>query len=170
MCIRDRTEAVLDGGPYLGHPASVRQRFLWRSEGCREVQVGRRTSDGWEVRLDDVIEPLEGTLWTLSTHPSEREDHWPGESPTQSTACRLAAKSAVLQWLHDRTGVVCHPRDIHLLRLRADRFIVVGAPNLTAESFIEHLGPTHFQVALKTTQDAATASVVPTGYHLPDNR
>lgn len=156
-CAYRWTEAVVDAGPVLGHPAPVRRAFLWDREPHPDVVVGRPTERGWVVEAGDLVEPMPGTLSALLCTPAERE-----EDGSHSLVPRLAAKHAVLAHLRAE-GHPVHPSALELVRLRPDRFVVRRAATLTAAELVQHVGPTrlHVRVAGDETRSEAWLEAAP---------
>lgn len=155
------TEAIVQAGPLLGWPAPIRRAFLWDHQPVPEVRVGRPVSGGWEVRREDRIEPLPGTLAGLTCAPCELEERAASEDVPTWDLARLAAKEAARSWLRERLGRDVHPRHLVLHALRPDRLILIEAPTLTASELIDHLGPTRFVVTVQTDAQRAVATVQP---------
>ena len=148
------TEAVVPAGPYLSPAPAVRRQFLW-DRAPADVHIGRPTSRGWRVDHADLVEPLQGTIAAIACAPNELRQRADADDPVAWTAARLAAKEAALAWLFERTHIRLHPRDLEMLDMRADRYVIINAPLLDAEVYSVNLGPT--RVLLHVLTDATGA-------------
>jgi hypothetical protein len=153
------TEALVDGGPILGLPSGVRRPFCWEKRSDPAVTIGRSAADGWRVGKADLIEPLPGTLVRLYGTASELEAWRAAPDREAHAAARIAAKEAVRAWLRDRMGRDVHPSALQLVQMRPDRWVVTEAAALTAQEYIDHLGPTRFDLEVRADSDGATAIV-----------
>ena len=153
------TETLVDGGPVLGQPTALRKAFMWEAGPCTEVRIGRATEQGhgWQVLQSDLVEPIEGTLGDL--YCTERERRWLRESANRSeaTVAWIAAKEAVRQRCQQLLGRDVHPTQIELLRMRPDLFVVIETPSLTAQEYIDTLGPTRFDLWVQSDEHGAVA-------------
>lgn len=156
------TEALVPGGPVLGHPTPIRKRFVWDELPVPEVRIGARHGDRFRVTSADRVEPIEGTLVGLYCTAAERRSWAKAEDRHAWELARFAAKGAVRAWLADRLHDV-HPKDIELLDLRPERYIVTGSRSLTAQQLIDHLGPTRFVIEVRQHADSAEAWVQAVG-------
>jgi 3-oxoacyl-(acyl-carrier-protein) synthase/3-hydroxymyristoyl/3-hydroxydecanoyl-(acyl carrier protein) dehydratase len=157
------TEAIVPAGPYLGLSAKQRRAFLWNRQPCAEAQVGSAVGNGWRVQLDDVVEPLPGTLAHIACTNRELRDRAQAEDKLTWDLGILAAKGCLIHHLQRRLGRTMHPADLTLLCLRSDVLVVLDAPTLTAEEYSRHLGPTRWCLTLSRTSDSATATLAATG-------
>ncbi len=147
------TEALVDGGPVLGLPAATRRPFCWEHEPDATVRIGRPQDLRWRVDRRDVIEPLPGTLLRLYGVAENL-----ARGADEAGAARvLAAKEATRQRLIDRIGRDVHPSSLHLLDLRPDRFVVTEATTLTAQEYVDHLGPTRYVLRVADDPKGTTA-------------
>jgi hypothetical protein len=153
-------EALVPGGPVLGHDTATRKAFVWDGQAVPEVSIGSRSGGAFEVSVRDLVEPIEGTLVGLCCTEAEQRAYRnvPALDRRDWALKRFAAKGAVRCWLQDQLRDV-HPRDLDLLELRTDgtrsTFIVVGSHSLTAQELIDLLGPTHTRFAVELSGDAA---------------
>ncbi len=144
------TEAILPGGPILGAPSALRRRFCWEKQADPSVAIGRPTPDGWEVTDSDLVEPLEGTLIRLYRSSNE---------PVHPARSGIAVKEAVRLWFRERLHREVHPATFTVACLEPHRWIVTDASTLTADEFIEHLGPTRFFVQVDETTTRTVARI-----------
>ncbi len=58
-----------------------------------------------------------------------------------------------------------HPRELILAELQPDVLIVLSTPGLSADAYLEHLGPTRWRIQLRDTPGETSAQLVqaPTG-------
>ncbi|MCB9673939.1 MAG: polyketide synthase dehydratase domain-containing protein [Alphaproteobacteria bacterium] len=157
------TEALVPGGPVLGHDTPTRKAFVWDGVPVPEVAIGARNGEVFRVSAADLVEPIEGTLVGLFCTEAERRDYAASADRRAWELKRFAAKGAVRAWLQDRVRDV-HPRDLDLLDLRDDRFIATNCPALTAQELVDALGPTRFHIEVRSGADWAEAWLVPTGW------
>jgi len=160
-CAFEWTEAVVAAGPLLGRSASERRAFLWEGRALPQITIGEPTDGGWQVEHEDLIEPLPGTLVRLTCAPVEVAAYRAAPDRVAWAAARIAAKEALRQWMRERTGLELHPRDLVLLAMRPDRYVVIEAGPLDAQTFSEHLGPTRFTLTVETTATGAAARISP---------
>ena len=160
-CAFEWTEAIVDAGPLLGRSAAERRDFLWERKALPQVTIGQSTAEGWRVEASDLVEPLEGTLVRLTCSDNE-VDEWRRSSDRIAwSMARIAAKEAVRSWLRDRIGRDVHPKDLVLLAMRPDRFVITEAGALDAQEYCENLGPTRFELTIQTGQNHAIARMSP---------
>ena len=155
------TEAVVEAGPFLGHPAPIRRRFLWDRRATPEVTIGRASTRGWRVDLTDLVEPLPGTQARLACVDSELDARAGSADPGAWDAATLAAKECVRAWLRQRIDRDVHPSAVRLVHMRPDRYVVQGCPSLTAQEYAVHLGPTRFSLRVSADADGAEAWLEP---------
>jgi 3-hydroxymyristoyl/3-hydroxydecanoyl-(acyl carrier protein) dehydratase len=160
-CAYAWTEAIVAAGPLLGRSPADRRAFLWEGRALPQITIGRATDAGWRVERTDLIEPLPGTLVRLTCSEAEVERWRSADDRAEWAMARIAAKEAIRQWIHLRTGIALHPRDLVLLAMRPDRYVVIEAGPLDAQTFSEHIGPTRFDVIVKTTETCAIAQISP---------
>jgi len=158
-CAFEWTEAIVEAGPLLGRSPAERRAFLWEGRALPEIAIGRPTESGWKVEQADLVEPLPGTLVRLMCAAVEVEAWRRAEDRVAWAMARIAAKEAVRQWLRSRVGAEVHPRDLVLLDMRPDRYVVIEAGTLDAQTFSEHLGPTRYDLIVHVTQDHALATM-----------
>jgi hypothetical protein len=158
-CAFEWTEAIVDAGPLLGRTAAERKDFLWNRKSLPQVTIGRHTDEGWRVEAADLIEPLEGTLVRLTCTDAEVEVWRLSDDRIGWATARIAAKEAVRHWLRERTGRDIHPKDLVLLAMRADRYVVIEAGPLDAQTFSENLGPTRFNLVVDSGENYAIARI-----------
>jgi 3-hydroxymyristoyl/3-hydroxydecanoyl-(acyl carrier protein) dehydratase len=158
------TEALVPGGPVLGRPTPERQAFVWDEQPVATVQIGRAVGQKWRVELADLVEPIEGTLVGLYCTANEREQLKAASDKQAWTLSRLAAKGAARAWLTRRASTDVHPKTVEMLDMRADRTIVINCSTLSAQDWIDHLGPTRFHLVVDVQGDAAEAWFEPTGW------
>ncbi|MCA9570269.1 MAG: polyketide synthase dehydratase domain-containing protein, partial [Myxococcales bacterium] len=157
------TEALVDGGPVLGRPTPERHAFVWDEQPVSTVRIGRAVGSRWRVEAADLVEPIEDTLVGLYCTPTELAQLAGSSDRRAWTLSRLAAKEAVRAWLTARLRDV-HPKHVEMLDLRPDRTIVVNCRGLTAQEWIDHLGPTRFHLCVQVTADAVEAWLEATGW------
>ncbi|MEZ4318541.1 MAG: beta-ketoacyl synthase N-terminal-like domain-containing protein [Myxococcota bacterium] len=157
------TEALVPGGPVLGHDTPTRKAFVWDGQAVPQVSIGARSGERFRVTAADLVEPIEGTLVGLCCTAAEQAAWREATDKRAWELGRFAAKGAVRAWLQDRLRDV-HPRDLDLLDLREDQYIVVGCPVLTAQELIDHLGPTRFHLEVRVQGEVAEAWLTPTGW------
>jgi len=157
-------EAITPAGLLLGLPAAERRAMLFDRQPVAHAVVGHRHAEGgWEVDRDDLIEPMEGTVVGQCSSSAERKV-WRGLQGPERTAwtlARLAAKGAARAHLQHRLGRDIHPAELSLLAMRADRYVLVSCPALTAQEWVDHLGPTRWHLCVDGDQHRARAWVEP---------
>ncbi len=154
-------EAVVDAGPALGQPAERRRAFLWDRTAVPEIRVGRPDGDGWQVRQDDLVEPLPSTILHQWSTPEEVAACHASPHPAADARQRLAVKERLREHLRSRLGHDVHPRQLVLRPLRPGRWVVGEAPTLTAQQFVDHLGPTRFELHSTDDGGCARAHITP---------
>lgn len=157
------TEALVPGGPVLGRPTPERYAFVWQEQAIETVRIGRSVGERWRVERSDLVEPIEGTLAGLYCTANELKQRDEADDPMAWTLSRLAAKEAARAWLQRRLNDV-HPKSIEMLDMREDRTIVVNCRELSAQHWIDHLGPTRFHLCVDVQGGAAEAWFEPTGW------
>ncbi len=126
------TETVVDPGSVLGAPAALRRAFLWERQPV-DVHIGRAVGETWEVRPEDLHEPMSGTLlW-----------HWrhPGDDAIELTAL-LAAKELV------RTRLATHPSAVRLVQL-SDGIAVAAVDDNEVGDFLRAVGPRTWRIRVE---------------------
>ena len=157
------TEALVPGGPVLGQSTAVRKAFVWDGLPVAAVQIGRRVGERFRVEAGNLVEPIEGTLVGLCCTERELRGYRAAPDRRRWALARLAAKGAARAHVADRCRDV-HPRTIELLDLREDRYISVNSSSLTAQEFIDNLGPTRFHLCVESHEGYAEAWLEPTGW------
>ncbi len=154
-------EAIVPAGPFLGLAAPQRRQVLWDHVALPGVTVGRSTERGWQVAASDLVEPLPGSLVGQCCTERELRAYRDAADREAWAMARLAAKEAIRAHLRQRLGREVHPRHLELLAMRADRYVLLSSPALTAQEWVDHLGPTRWHLCVDATLDAAEAWLQP---------
>jgi len=158
------TEAVTPAGPLLGLPAPKRRAMVFDRQPVSDAVVGLpHPEGGWVVRRADLVEPLPGTVVAQCCTDAERATYraLPAEERIGWSVARLAAKEAIRRHLRDRTGRDVHPATLGLLAMRPDRYVLVTCPSLTAQEWVDHLGPTRWHLCIDPGTSEARAWLRP---------
>jgi len=153
------TESLVQGGPLLGANPTRIARFCKAREAA-PVHVGRAVDDGWQVRPDDLVEPIPGTLIRLLCTPAEAAEAPTDEDAVPWQTARFAAKEALRAWLVEPLGRDVHPAALRLARLRPGRFVVTDATSLTLQEQTDHLHPTRVVVDVRLGDDGTAVARV----------